>query len=183
MTMPPQPRIQIITPNDDSQDPLYPTTSVFLSGATTFPWREVFLAKLRDLFHSAAGDDDTAHHHHHHHHPGGVTVYAPFQPNWTAEWREDLDDASFRVQVGWELARQDGAAVVAVFFDARSQSPVSLLEFGLCARSGKAVVGCDRDFWKRGNVEAVCQRYGVPMADDVDGLVALVLEKLRGIEA
>jgi hypothetical protein len=34
-----------------------------------------------------------------------------------------------------------------------TQSPVSLLELGLCARSGKLKVGCPEGFWRRGNVK------------------------------
>lgn len=169
--MPSQPRIQIITPNDDDQTPWYPTTSIFLAGATNVAWRETFLAGLRGL-HSTGETPYPS-----------TTVYDPFQPNWTADWKEDLGDGRFKRQLEWELEKQDNAAIVAVFFDGRSQSPVSLLEFGLCARSGKAVVGCDRGFWKRGNVQAVCQRYGVPMADDLNGLVTLVLDKLKGMKA
>lgn len=72
----------------------------------------------------------------------------------------------------------DAATVVVVYFDERSKAPVSLLELGLVARSGRAVVGCQRGFWKRGNVQAVCQRLGVPLEEDMDGLVKRVVERI-----
>lgn len=183
------PRIQVITPNDEDQNPWYPTTSVFLAGPTdTTPnWRTPFLATLRNL-HSppyptaggggggGGGTGGTTPH-------PNVTVYDPYQPRWDKTWKEDLGDDCFRAQVEWELERQDRASVVAVFFCGPSQAPISLLELGLCARSGKAVVGCEQGFCKRGNVQAVCQRYGVPMADSVDGLAGLVAEKLKGMRA
>lgn len=162
--MPSTPQIQVITPNDEDQAPRYPTTSVFLAGPTEINWRTPFLATLRGLF--AAGASNT-------------TVYDPFQPRWDSSWREDLGDDRFRAQVAWELERQERATVVAVFFHGDSKAPVSLLELGLCARSGKAVVGCEPAYWKRGNVQAVCQRYGVPMADDLGGLASLVADKLK----
>ncbi|ROW05252.1 hypothetical protein VSDG_00290 [Cytospora chrysosperma] len=173
--MPSHPSIQTITPNDKDQTPRYPTTSIFLAGTTEFAtWRGTFLAVLEGLY--LAGEANPPPY-------PSTTVYDPFQPNWTGDWREDLGDGRFRAQVEWELERQDGAAVVAFFLDERSRSPVSLLELGLCARSGKAVVGCERGYWKRGNVQAVCQRYGVPMADDLNGLVTLVADKLKGMKA
>lgn len=172
--MPPQPQIQLITPNTADQTPQHPTISVFLSGATKTNWRETFLTILASKLPSTTQP-----------HPPypSITVYDPTQPLWAADWREDLADGRFGTQVAWELDRLDAAAVVAVFFERASESPVSLLEFGLCAHSGRAVVGCGRGYWKRGNVEAVCLRYGVPMADDLDGLVALVLDRLESLRA
>lgn len=74
----------------------------------------------------------------------------------------------------------DAATVVVVYFDERSKAPVSLLELGLVARSGRVVVGCQRQFWKRGNVQAVCARLGVPLEEDLKGLVKRVVERVQG---
>lgn len=156
------PQLQVITPNDPDQQPHYPTRSLFLAGPTEIPWRAGFIAALGRRLAASA------------------TVFDPFQPSWDGTWRKDADaDPRFAAQVEWELARQDSATAVAVFFHAESKAPVSLLELGLCARSGKAVVGCEPGYWKRGNVQAVCRRYGVPLADSLDGLVGLAAEKLR----
>lgn len=165
------PQIQVITPNSPSQNPLHATT-IFLAGPTDVPWRADFLARLRQHLSEKippnASDTTAAT-------PRGLTIYDPFQPDWDATWREDYaGDPRFRAQVDWELDRQDAAAAVAVFFDARSRAPVSLLELGLCARSGRALVACQHAFWKRGNVQAVCERYGVPLEDTLEGLVARV---------
>lgn len=72
----------------------------------------------------------------------------------------------------------DSATVVVVYFDERSKAPVSLLELGLVARSGRVVVGCQPGFWKRGNVQAVCARLGVPLEEDMEGLVMRLAEHL-----
>lgn len=74
----------------------------------------------------------------------------------------------------WELEMQERADVVVVYFGSATDAPVSLLEFGLSARSGRAVVACEAGYRKRGNVEIVCRRYGVEMVDDVGGLGAVV---------
>ncbi|KAI3401374.1 hypothetical protein diail_11458 [Diaporthe ilicicola] len=161
------PALQVITPNDPEQQPLYPTRSVFLAGPTEVPWRAGFIAALKERLISTS-----------------TTIFDPFQPRWDKTWKEDVDlDPRFKAQVEWELASQDRATVVALFFHADSKAPVSLLELGLCARSGKAVVGCDPGYWKRGNVQAVCRRYGVPLADSMGGLVAIAAEKLRDSKA
>ena len=48
--------------------------------------------------------------------------------------------------------------------------PITLLELGLYAGTGKAVVYCPKGFWKRGNVQIVCQRYGIEMCETLEEL-------------
>lgn len=160
------PQLQILTPNSPPEEqPIHPT-SIFLAGPTEIPWRDVFLSLLTSTAATL---------------PNGLTVYNPFQPNWDSTWREDYaTDPKFRAQTDWEMERMDSATVVVVYFDERSKAPVSLLELGLVARSGRAVVGCQQGFWKRGNVQAVCERLGVPLVEDMDGLVKMVVERVRG---
>lgn len=73
----------------------------------------------------------------------------------------------------------DSATLVVVYFDERSKAPVSLLELGLVARSGRVVVGCQPGFWKRGNVQAVCERLGVLFEEDLEGLARKVIERVQ----
>lgn len=161
------PVAQVITPNDPDQQPRYPTRSIFLAGPTEIPWREGFVAALKQRLTTTT-----------------ITIFDPFQPRWDSTWKEDVDgDPRFAAQVDWELTHQDKATTVAVFFHADSKAPVSLLELGLCARSGKAVVGCEPGYWKRGNVQAACRRYGVPLADSLGGLAELAAKKLSESKA
>ena len=48
--------------------------------------------------------------------------------------------------------------------------PITLLELGLYADTGKAVVYCPKGFWKRGNVQIVCQRYNIEMCETLEEL-------------
>lgn len=158
------PQIQIINPNSPSQEPLHPTT-LFLAGPTNVPWRADFLAHLERHLSTTTTTATT---------PIRLTIYDPTQPLWDATWVQDYHDAGagarFRAQLDWELARQDAASAVVLFFDARSEAPVSLLELGLaCGRGGgggRAIVGCERAYGKRGNVQAVCARYGLPLVEE-----------------
>lgn len=160
-------QIQILTPNSPhGEGPAHPTT-IFLAGPIEVPWRDAFLRLL------AAADLPQS---------LPVTSYDPVQPKWDSSWREDYaTDANFRAQTDWEMERLDAATVVVVYFDERCKAPVSLLELGLAARSGRAVVGCPRGFWKRGNVQAVCARFSVPLEEDMEGLVAKVVKRVRGV--
>lgn len=136
--------------------------SVFLAGTTskvdTTDWRENLSASLAN-------------------HP--VTIFNPYRADWDSTWREDINFAPYREQVEWELSKQDEADMVVIYFHPATQAPVSLLEFGLCARvPGKAIVLCPEGYWKRGNVQIVCEKLGVEMVNSLDGLKEAILKRL-----
>lgn len=62
--------------------------------------------------------------------------------------------------------------IVAMYLAPETKAPVSLLELGLHARSGKLRVCCPDGFWRHGNVEMVCARYRVPLFGTLDGLIS-----------
>jgi hypothetical protein len=61
-----------------------------------------------------------------------------------------------------------------MYFDPRGKAPITLLELGLYARSGKLIVCCPEGFWRRGNVQIVTQRYGVEMVPTLENLIERV---------
>ncbi|KJA18396.1 hypothetical protein HYPSUDRAFT_190962 [Hypholoma sublateritium FD-334 SS-4] len=128
--------------------------SLFLSGstdaATTTDWRAVVSTSLDHL---------------------PISIYDPQRPDWDSTWIPDISFAPFREQVEWELKMLESVDVIAVYFSPRSESPITLLELGLFTNTKKAVVACPKEFWRRGNVEIVCARYGVKMVENLDDLV------------
>lgn len=70
------------------------------------------------------------------------------------------------------------ADVIAICFGVNTQGMITLMELGLFANSGECVVACPDGYWKRGNVEAVCARYGIQALDSAVGLEEAVLRKL-----
>lgn len=136
--------------------------SVFLAGTTSTTdeedWRDLLSRSLAHL---------------------PITVFNPYRSDWDGSWREDVSDSRFVEQVAWELDMQERADVVVVYFHPASQAPISLLELGLCARSGKAVVVCPEGYWKRGNVEVVCSRLGIAFLGTVEELTAMLISRLR----
>jgi hypothetical protein len=103
------------------------------------------------------------------HRPG--TVLNPRRRDWKGDWREELGDARFREQVGWELRAQEAADRILMYFAPDTRSPITLLELGLFARSGKLVVCCPCGYWKKGNVDVVCATLGVATAATLDELL------------
>jgi hypothetical protein len=105
-----------------------------------------------------------------------ITILNPRREQWDAAWVQRIDHPEFRAQVEWELVAQERATLIAMYFVPATKSPVTLLELGLFARSGKVAVCCPDGYWRKGNVEIVCARYGVPMVERLDDLIAYALK-------
>ena len=108
-----------------------------------------------------------------------ITILNPRRPDWDSTWREDISCAPFKEQVEWELDTQEAADVIAMYFDPATKAPISLLELGLFASSGKMIVCCPEGFWKRGNVQIVCARFGIELVGTLEELVASVMRKFE----
>ncbi|KAG9242628.1 hypothetical protein BJ878DRAFT_159774 [Calycina marina] len=109
-----------------------------------------------------------------------ITVYNPHRRVW--DFKEDINDPRFVEQTTWEMDMMDRATVVILFIhDREEKAPVSLLELGLGARKGKGnmVVRCPEGFWRRGNVQVVCQRFGIPMVESVEQVTKIVEKMLQ----
>ncbi|WP_282008168.1 nucleoside 2-deoxyribosyltransferase domain-containing protein [Brevundimonas aveniformis] len=101
-----------------------------------------------------------------------VVLLNPRRSDWDSTWRTEADEPEFRRQVEWELSALESADVIVMYLDPASQSPISLLEFGLYARSGRLIVLCPPGFWRKGNIDITSEFYGVEQVDSFDALVA-----------
>ena len=110
--------------------------------------------------------------------PAGVVAINPRRVDWDSSWRQSIDEPLFREQVEWELDGLDRADLIAMWFEPATRSPITLLELGLHARSGKLVIGCPHGFWRRGNLEVVAARHAITLVDTWDAFVAAVRARL-----
>ena len=96
-------------------------------------------------------------------------ILNPRRDDWDSSWVESKDNFEFREQVDWELNAQEmEATTILMYFAPGTDSPISLLELGLFARTGRMLVVCPEGFWKKGNVDVVCERYEVKQYDSID---------------
>ena len=106
-----------------------------------------------------------------------VAILNPRRDTWYGT--PTTDNPEFVKQVSWEMDHLESADIIVMRLLGSSQSPVSLLELGLHARSGKLVVLCDDEFWRKGNVDAVCERYGVTRVTSPAALLYAVLDRIE----
>ncbi len=112
----------------------------------------------------------------------GGTMLNPRRPDWDASWRQSIDEPRFREQVEWELSGLEQADIIAVYFDPATRAPITLMELGLFARSGKAIVACPEGYWRKGNVDITCARYGVESVGTLDALIAALGRRIEAFQ-
>lgn len=143
--------------------PAFPGISIFLAGSIEMgaaeDWQTRAIALLGDAFDS---------------------IYNPRRADWDSSWVQEASNPTFAEQVNWELEQIEEADCVLFYFDPNTKSPITLMELGLCAAAKEDVyVVCPSGFWRRGNVEIVCQRYELHFFDSLEDAVAKIIADVR----
>jgi len=95
-------------------------------------------------------------------------IYNPRRNDWNTGW--DNDSAELYQQITWEQERMLDADFVLFYFDPKTKSPITLLELGQCLQiqNKKIIVVCPDGFWRKSNVVITCNRYKVPVDNNLD---------------
>ena len=151
--------MRLITPDNDIT-PYTDGVNVFLAGTidlgNSVDWQTLLAQELEQRF------ADTA-----------LNVYSPRRAEWFGT--PTTDNPEFIRQVVWEMDNLEAADIIVMRMLADSKSPVSLLELGLHAHSGKLIVFCEDGFWRKGNVDLTCWRHAIAQVDST----AALLDELR----
>ncbi len=103
------------------------------------------------------------------------TLLNPRRVDWDAAWEQVIENPKFKEQVMWELAGIEQSDYVAFYFDPHTKSPVTLLELGLALGLGKRIfIACPSGFWRKGNVDIVAMRNGVPVHESLAELIEVL---------
>lgn len=127
---------------------------VFLAGSiemgSAIDWQKEIVEKLKDE---------------------NILFLNPRRDDWDSSWTQSITNLQFRTQVTWELDNLDTADFIIMYFAPNTKSPISLLELGLYATTNKMIVCCPEGFWRKGNVEIVCDRYNIELVNTLDELI------------
>lgn len=145
--------------------PVVGEVRVFLGGTIDLgnseDWQSAFINDIRERV--SAGTN--------------VALFNPRRETWYGE--PVTDNPEFVRQVEWEMSNLDAADIIVMVLLGSSKSPVSLMELGLHARTSSMVVYCEDGFWRKGNVDMVCERYGVRQVNTYGELLDAVLERIN----
>jgi len=133
--------IEIQAPNEIPTF-LIERSKIFLGGSIemgkAIDWQRDLIERLKDEF---------------------IIFLNPRRSDWDSSWTQEITNPQFKEQVDWELNGLETADIIVMVFDPNTMSPISLLELGLYASSKKMVVICPEGFWRKGNVDIVCEKH------------------------
>lgn len=161
--------MKIIKPTSKDQESIEKYPKVFLAGSIEMgvaeDWQNILEKEIESL-------------------GATVSIFNPRRDSWDSSWEQRITNPEFSYQVNWEMDRLEESDIIFMYFSPETKSPISLLELGLHSSSGKMVVVCPDGFWRKGNVEVVCDRYDVKLynnlqegANYLKNLISLNLEK------
>jgi hypothetical protein len=119
--------------------------------------------------------------------PDWLLILDPRRDDWDDSWEQDKDNPEFAQQVKWELKSQEVADLIVFVFATdeknaeKAKAPITLMELGLF-KSKECVVCCPQGYEKKGNVDIVCERYGVPLYEDFDAMLEDVAQTIAESE-
>jgi hypothetical protein len=136
--------------------------NVFLGGSIEMGLAEPWQERLVELFKDA-----------------DIRFLNPRRDDWDSSWVQEASNPEFSQQVNWELDALEYSDLIVFYFDPNTKSPITLMELGLYAASGKVIVCCPDGFWRKANVEIVCQRHNVTLVNNFDELVNAVKKETK----
>jgi hypothetical protein len=136
--------------------------AIFLAGSIEMGKAENWQARVEEFFK---------------YYPREITILNPRREDWDSSWTQEFTNPQFYQQVNWELTSLDAADLIIMYFHPDTKSPISLLEFGMYAESNKMLVCCPTGFWRKGNVDIVCERYSIPNYETLDELLKDIQNK------
>lgn len=94
----------------------------------------------------------------------GWTLLNPRRDDWDNTWEQKISHPAFYEQVTWELQGLETCEKAIVYFDPNTKAPITLLELGLLSQMKEpqdVLVVCPEGFYRKGNVDIVCDRYRI----------------------
>lgn len=111
-----------------------------------------------------------------------IVFLNPRRDDWDSSWEQTEANPQFNEQVNWEMDMLDNCDIIFMYFSPGTKSPISLAELGLYAASGKMIVCCPDEFWRKGNVDVICSRYNVPIYSSLDAAIGRLRTVLKNVK-
>jgi hypothetical protein len=146
----------------NSIDVTSPAMRLFLAGSIdsgmTKDWQALIVDRLRDL---------------------DVVIFNPRRDTWSPGISFESEPEESRRQINWELDAIERSDLMAFYFAPGTKSPISLLELGLISGRKQAIVCCPPGFWRKMNVDVICDRFEIQQVNSLEDLVNEIKEKVR----
>lgn len=106
-----------------------------------------------------------------------ITVFNPR----CKKWNKNAGKEELEYQIRWEQEHLDKANLIIMVLSDSSKSPISLLEFGLYAQTGKLIVFCTEKFYRFDNIRLTCEKYFIPLVQstNVDDIISNIQDVFK----
>lgn len=155
----------LVKPGNDNLYYNSRNTKIFLAGSIEMGAAENWQEVIEDTFR----------------HKSELVVFNPRRDDWDSSWVQKESNGQFNYQVNWELDKLNEADIIFMYFAPDTKSPISLLELGLYADTKKMIVVCPDSFWRKGNVDIVCNRYNIPIYETFDKGIGVLRTRLKDV--
>lgn len=112
-----------------------------------------------------------------------IVICNPRRDDWDSSWVQDISHPQFSEQVRWEMEHLENVDLKVFYFDPKGLAPITLLELGLSSATRQApdnvIVCCPEGYWRRGNVQMVCDRYNITLTDTIDQFISTIKEVIE----
>lgn len=98
-------------------------------------------------------------------------IFNPRRDNWDASLEQRISNPVFKEQVDWEFAAIELAHKLFFYFDPNTLSPITIGEVYMIAPTVNPqdiVVVCPDGFWRKGNIEHLCDKFGIPLLNSFE---------------
>jgi len=89
----------------------------------------------------------------------------------TRKDHDALNNAQMQEHINWELDALELSDKIILNFLPESKSPISLVELGLYAKSGKLIVVCPKEFYQKRYIKTLCKKYRIKLHNSLDEVV------------
>ncbi len=155
----------LVKPGNDNLYYSSRNTKIFLAGSIEMGAAENWQELIEDTFR----------------HKTELVIFNPRRDDWDSSWVQKESNGQFNYQVNWELDKLTEADIIFMYFAPDTKSPISLLELGLYADTKKMIVVCPDNFWRKGNVDIVCNRYDIPIYETLDKGIGALRTRLKDV--
>lgn len=154
--------LYVQSPNSIDDDVAPSAARLFLAGSidsgAAEDWQALIVDRLRDL---------------------DVVVFNPRRAAWLPDTSLGSEPEELRRQINWELDAIERSDLMVFYFAPGTKAPISLLELGLIAGRKQAIVCCPHGFWRKTNVDMICERFEIQQANSLEDLIKEIKEKVR----
>lgn len=153
--------MRVLTPDDNLEEEIDRSKfTIFLAGNLQSKWREEVIDLLSEQ------DLD-------------IVVLDPQVDDWDDRiGNEEADNPAFVAQTDWEHMGLIMADVEVFFFDEKSVSPITLVEFGLY-KTKESIIHLTEGYEKAGYLRYVSRRFGLPVVSSVKELAQLIMIRYK----